>query len=167
MFAGTQPVLYLCGTDLRALLVSTTEFPQGTNTDWESILKHDLELGEDEEEKATASIGTTTDLHINPENTAGTNTSPLGLLNLGRNTQQLITVQDVPPEHFTVIPMATTEIRCAPLVPFKEKCSQTEHKECKEFYYQEHLILQRQNYMINVLLLLNGSTRENFHQHQI
>ena len=75
---------------------------------------------------------------------------------MGRSTQQLITIQGVPKEHkefLRVIPKLTTQVGCVPLVSLKEKCSQTEHKECKECYYQEHLILQRQNYIIKDAIL--------------
>ena len=132
-------------------------------TDWETILRSDLALSdEDEPTNSRVSIGTLTDVTRNPDESKEVNTSPLAILDTQPprflNTHSLPTEAKV---ELKILKKPTTQIGCVFTTLVKNtssqtdsptKCahstSQTEPVPCKSCLYQEHLILQRQSYII-------------------
>ena len=141
---------------------ATTDLLTGV-TDWDTILRNDLALSDEEEPvNPRVSIGTSTDISKNPDTSKEVNTSPLAILDMG--SPKFLNTHSLPDEakvELKIIPKPTTQIGRVPSTLIKNqgsqtdtptKCthatSQTESEPCKECLYQEHLILQRQSYII-------------------
>ena len=145
---------------------NTTAVLEGT-TNWMDILKNDLATSSDEEEKGHSpsppkpkpgqihlipkvNRGTSTNVQKNPETSTLTNTSPLGLMDLGPNIRQLITTHNLPDEAKTIFKVGkkpSTQIGCIPLIGCKTHSTQTEDNHCQNCTHQDHLIHRRQSYI--------------------
>ena len=128
----------------------TTSVCNGT-TDWLSLIKEDLTLSDDEQPTTKVSIATTTDKQVNPDTDSAVNTSPLCLLNMGPYHKELLTTHGLSDEARTYLkinPKPTSQIGCVPLTLHKNGGTQTEDITCRKCTYQEHLILERQAYII-------------------
>ena len=119
-------------------LESTTEILTG-EVNWTEILKKDLELSDNDSDsesrittaeiKPKKTIGLNTDKTYTQEMTTSTNTSPLGLLNLGHRDPHLVTTHGIPEEAKTLLKVPRkpcTQIGCVPLVCHKSHTTQTE-----------------------------------------
>ena len=134
-------------------LEATTSALNSTQ-DWEKILKNDLALSDDEPEHSSISppkitMGVNTDKTFPKEATKCTNTSPLGIFNL---TSQLVSTHELPEESkgiLKIIKKPSTQIGCIPMTIHKNRECQTDDNTCHKCTNSEHLIIQRQQYIIN------------------
>ena len=126
-------------------------------TDWETILTKDLELSDDESQPAPLAppkvcMGVNTDKSFPTEENKGSNTSPIGIYNLTPVTSALFSTHNLPEEAKTTLKVstkATTQIGCVPVVFQKNKAAQTDIQKCQDCSYNEHLIVERQQYIID------------------
>ena len=130
--------------------ISKTTAILNGDVDWHKILQQDMELSSDEEDPTVRiSIGTTTDNQIKPDKTIGCNTSPLGILDL--EPAQFVTTHNLPKEAKQIMkvkPKPSSQIGCVPTTVNKNSHTQTENSTCDLCTHEEHLIIQRQNYII-------------------
>ena len=153
------PVANVRTSNAQHTLESTTQILTG-DVNWTEFLKKDSELSDndsDSEPRITTAvikpkkiIGVNADKTYTQKITTSTNTSPLGLLNLGHRDTHLVTTHEIPEEATTLLKVhrqPCTQIGCVPLVCHKSHTIQTEEPSCKTCLYEEHLILQRQNYI--------------------
>ena len=118
--------------------------------DWTKILQQDMELSSDDEDPPLkVSIGTTTDIQKQPEKTTGCNTSPLGILDL--EPTQYVTTHKFPEDAKKMLKIKfkpTSQIGCVPVSINTNSQTQTEDIKCDLCTHEEHLIINRQNYII-------------------
>ena len=108
-------------------------------------------MSDDEQAVTKVSISTTTDKQVYPDTDSAVNTSPLGLLDIGPCHKLLLTTHGLPDEakpYLKIGPKPTTQIGCVPLTVCKNGGTQTDSNTCHNCSYQEHLILDRQTYII-------------------
>ena len=137
-------------------LEATTNAITGV-TDWETILTKDLALSDDESQPAPLvppkiCIGVNTDKSFPTEENKSVNTSPLGIYNLTPTVSALLSTHNLPEEAKTTLKVskkATTQIGCVPVTFLKNKSAQTDNQKCQSCDYNEHLIVERQQYMID------------------
>ena len=127
-------------------LSKTTAILNG-EVDWHKILQQDMELSSDEEDPTVKiSIGTTTDVQIKPDKTTGCNISPI----LGLEPAEVVTTHNLPKEAKQIMKVKlkpSSQIGCVPITVNKNSHTQTEDSTCELCTHEEHLIIQRQNYI--------------------
>ena len=130
-------------------ILNTTVVLTG-ETYWTKILQQDMELSSDDEDSPLkVSIGTTTDIQTHPDKTTGSNTSPIGILDL--EPTQYVTTHKFPEDvkkTLTIKSKPTTQIGCVSISLNTNSQTQTEEVKCDLCTYEEHLIIKRQNYII-------------------
>ena len=141
---------FLCGQCNYAYNITKTTAILNGEVDWHKILQKDMELSSDEEDTTVKiSIGTTADVQIKPDKTKGCNTSPLGILDLEQ--AQFVTTHKLPNEAKQIMkvkPKPSSQIGCVPITVSRNSHTQTEDSTCELCTHEEHLIIQRQNYII-------------------
>ena len=128
---------------------TTTKILEG-ETNWEQLLRQDLALRDDDSPQLI-SRSTLTDQTQHPDTHRSCNTSPIGILDMKNTNPTFLTTHEAPQdikEFLKISKKPTSQIGCIPLVAMKDRESQTENSKCKDCSHEEHLILQRQSYII-------------------